>query len=167
MRATAVAISRAWARASAHLDNSDDVPEREEVQLTQICIMEDLPSHAWSRASSAAARELGAMRATAVAISRAWARASAHIEIALDGLELGSIQCGQLCVKDLTHAWPRASSAAGGGLGAMRAAAGAMSRAQARARAHKEIAADGLELGEIQRVQLCIMHNLTHAWSRV
>ena len=53
------------------------------------------------------------MRATAVAISRAWARASAHIEIALDGLELGSIQCGQLCVKDLTHAWPRASSASG------------------------------------------------------
>ena len=53
------------------------------------------------------------MRATAVAISRARARASAHPEIA--GMrELGEQQGGQLfVVNNLTHAWPRASSSAG------------------------------------------------------
>ena len=54
------------------------------------------------------------MHAAAVAISRALARASAHPEIAGDGFELGEIQRGQLKVHlNLTHAWPRASSAAG------------------------------------------------------
>ena len=52
------------------------------------------------------------MRAAGGAISRARARARAHIETAADGLELGEIQSGQLCILiDLTHAWPRASSA--------------------------------------------------------
>ena len=53
------------------------------------------------------------MRAAAGVISRARARANAHAEIAGDGFELREIQGGQLCVPNLTHAWPRASSAAG------------------------------------------------------
>ena len=54
------------------------------------------------------------MRAAAGAISRARARARAHIEFVADGRERGEIQCGQLCVLlNLTRAWPRASSAAG------------------------------------------------------
>ena len=54
------------------------------------------------------------MHAAAVAISRALARASAHLENAGDGLELGEIQGLQLCImSNLTRAWPRASSAAG------------------------------------------------------
>ena len=48
----------------------------------------------------------------------------------------------------------------------MRAAAGAISRARARARAHVEMAADGLELGGVQELQLCVLLNLTHAWQR-
>ena len=54
------------------------------------------------------------MRAATGAISRARARASGHLEVVADGLELGELKCGQLCVlHNLTHAWPRASSAAG------------------------------------------------------
>ena len=97
------------------------------------------------------------------AISRARARASRHREKVGEGLELGELKCGQLCVlSDLTHAWQRASSAAGQ---ARRDARGG-GRDRARARAHVEIAADGLELGEIQRGQLCVLHYLTHAWPR-
>ena len=59
----------------------------------------------------------------------------------------------------------------------MRAAAGAISRARERARARLEIAfddlaesvekaADGLELGEIQGLQVSVPTNLTHAWPR-
>ena len=106
------------------------------------------------------------MRAAAGAISRARTRARAHIEIVADGLELGELKCGQRCVLlNLTHAWPRASSAKER-LGAMRAAAGATSRARARARAHDENAGDGRELGELQGGQLSVLLNLTHAWQR-
>ena len=45
----------------------------------------------------------------------------------------------------------------------MRAAAGAISRARARARAHLELVADGLELGELQGGQLWVVLNLTYA----
>ena len=54
------------------------------------------------------------MRAAAGSISRARARARAHPDRAADGRERGELQGGELCVDDnLTHAWPRASSAAG------------------------------------------------------
>ena len=53
------------------------------------------------------------MRAAEGAISRARARARAHLEI-VDFREHGEIQSGQLCVPNhLTHTGPRASSAAG------------------------------------------------------
>ena len=73
------------------------------------------------------------MRAAAGAIGRARAR-PAHHEMAFDGLELGEVQGLQLWgIIHLTHAWPRASSAAGR-LGAMPAVAeGAISRARASA----------------------------------
>ena len=91
------------------------------------------------------------MRAAAGAISRARARARAHIESAGDGRELGELQVGQLWVlPDLTHAWPRASSAAGAARRDARGGAGAISRALARPRAHLEIAFDGLEIVERQ-----------------
>ena len=48
----------------------------------------------------------------------------------------------------------------------MRAAAGAISRALARPRAHLEIAFDGLEIDELQFGQLCVIIHLTHAWPR-
>ena len=48
----------------------------------------------------------------------------------------------------------------------MRAAAGAISRARTRARAHIEIVADGLELGELKGGQLWVVIHLTHAWSQ-
>ena len=64
----------------------------------------------------------------------------------------------------LTLAWPRASSAAQSELCAMMcAAAGAIGRARARARAHHEISGDGLELGELKCGQLCVLLDLTHA----
>ena len=47
--------------------------------------------------------------------------------------------------------------------------AGAISRARTRAPAHLESGADyrrGLELGEIQEIQRCVVPNLTHAWRR-
>ena len=54
------------------------------------------------------------MRTDEGAISQARMRARAHVEIAGDFLEHGEFQGGQLCVTShLTHAWPRASSAAG------------------------------------------------------
>ena len=107
------------------------------------------------------------MRAAAGAISRAArARARAHLEISADGLELLELQFGQRpSVRNLTHERPCASSRQQGRLGAMRAAAGAISRAaRARARAHLEIAADGLELAEIQRGQCLRIRNLTRVW---
>ena len=53
------------------------------------------------------------MRAAAGAISRA-PDEGAHPEIAGEDLELGEIQLGQrFAFIHLTHAWPRASSAAG------------------------------------------------------
>ena len=67
------------------------------------------------------------MRATAGAISRARARASAHNDHAADACKRGEIQCGQLWVRlHLTHAWPRAS-------GAKRKVAVSISGARARA----------------------------------
>ena len=48
----------------------------------------------------------------------------------------------------------------------MRAAAGAINRARARARAHLEIAGDGFELGELQGGQRLRPTHLTHAWPR-
>ena len=103
------------------------------------------------------------MRAAAGAIRRARARARAHHEIAGDGLERGSTQRYQVCVMmHLTHAWQRASSAARVRLGAMRAAAGAISSARARARAHVEFD-DFRELGQLQGLQRWIKPTLTHA----
>ena len=46
----------------------------------------------------------------------------------------------------------------------MCAAAGAISRARATARAHQERAADVFELGELHGGQLCVLHNLTRGW---
>ena len=107
------------------------------------------------------------MRAAADAIRRARARARAHVKLDGDFLERGEIQGGQLCVfYNLTHAWPRASSAAGEARRDARGCAGVISRARARARAHLEMAADGLELGELQLGQLCVLLHLTHAWPR-
>ena len=75
------------------------------------------------------------MRAAAGAISRARARARAHHELLGDGLELWELQGGQIWViTHLTHAWPRASSAAGR-LGAMPAVAARALRGERRARA--------------------------------
>ena len=45
----------------------------------------------------------------------------------------------------------------------MRAAAGAISRARARARAHYDVC-DGPELGVCHGLQLCVRVHLTHAW---
>ena len=45
----------------------------------------------------------------------------------------------------------------------MRAAARARSAERGQRRAHKEIAADGLELGELQGGQLHVLRHLTHA----
>ena len=48
----------------------------------------------------------------------------------------------------------------------MRAAAGAISRARARARAHEESGDDGRELGELQGGQYFVFRNLKDAWQR-
>ena len=48
----------------------------------------------------------------------------------------------------------------------MHAAAGAISRARARARAHRDMAGDGLERGETQGLQNWVITHLTHAWPR-
>ena len=102
MRKTAVAISRARARASAHREIAADLLEQREIQVFQLCV-NDLPSHAWPRTSLAAGQ---------ARFNRTRARARTHKEIT-DGLKLGEIQGGQRCVvPNLTHAWSRARSAA-------------------------------------------------------
>ena len=63
----------------------------------------------------------------------------------------------------LTHAWQRASSAAGEARRDARGCTGAISRARARARAHSETADDGPEISEIHGGQHQVLRNLTHA----
>ena len=134
--ATADAISRARARASAHLEIAADVRERGEIrrghlcdpqiaadgiesgeiQRAQLCVILDLLyTHGHAPAQQQQGR-LSAMSATADAISRARAASvSAHLEIAADVCEHGEIQSGQLCVPvNLTHALPRDSYSASG-----------------------------------------------------
>ena len=48
----------------------------------------------------------------------------------------------------------------------MRAAAGAISRARTRARAHHETFLDFRKLGELQRLQHSVITYLKHAWPR-
>ena len=71
------------------------------------------------------------MRAAAGAISRARARAHAHLDTAIDFLELGELQGGQYRVVRDLNTRGHAPDPQQGRLDVMRSAAGAFSRARA------------------------------------